>query len=397
MEPRSRAVDVLRGLAILLVLGRHMDPVPNSASSIVKVVLDTCRRGGWIGVDLFFVLSGFLISGLLFREYEREGRIAFRRFFVRRGLRIYPPYYTLLFTVVVFQTLRPEWVASVFFQTVSVRSLLAESLFFQNYSDYIVGYTWSLAVEEHFYLILPLILLLLSRLPSRDPFEYLWIVLPLLSLIILDLRVFNASEHAFSFQTHFFPTHLRIDSLMYGVLLAHYAQYRSERFAAVFGRQRVAVALLGSLVLVPAFVLDVNTNAWITTIGVSCFAFGSALLIGAFVAGRFPENCVTRVVAWVGSCSYSIYLWHGFGKILPERISAITGTTLSHVTSTVIYLAGSIVLGSVAALLIEWPALRIREAMCPSRRPLATNSDAIEEGDIKWVPDEKRINAVLHS
>ncbi len=81
MIHRNRSLDVLRGLAILLVLGRH-----NEYYSL-------WQRAGWIGVDLFFVLSGFLISGLLFSEYAETGTINLGRFLLRRGLKIYPAYY----------------------------------------------------------------------------------------------------------------------------------------------------------------------------------------------------------------------------------------------------------------------------------------------------------------
>jgi peptidoglycan/LPS O-acetylase OafA/YrhL len=81
---RLRQLDALRGVAILLALGEH------------RYVSDVWTRVGWTGVDLFFVLSGFLISGLLFNEHTRFGAIRFGRFFMRRGLKIYPGYYVLL-------------------------------------------------------------------------------------------------------------------------------------------------------------------------------------------------------------------------------------------------------------------------------------------------------------
>src|SRR5271168_36950 len=90
---RLRQLDVLRGVAILLVLGRHLDSVPTDAPGAIQSAFDLWMRAGWIGVDLFFVLSGFLVSGLLFREYARYGDVRAGRFLLRRGLKIYPAFY----------------------------------------------------------------------------------------------------------------------------------------------------------------------------------------------------------------------------------------------------------------------------------------------------------------
>src|SRR5271165_4056899 len=98
-EPRADgrvlSLDVLRALAVLLVLGRHMDLSPADVPGVMRGVAATWYRGGWIGVDLFFVLSGFLVSGLLFREYRRHNSLAVPRFLVRRGFRIYPAFFAL--------------------------------------------------------------------------------------------------------------------------------------------------------------------------------------------------------------------------------------------------------------------------------------------------------------
>jgi len=90
VNSRNRSLDVLRGIAILLVLGRHFNYFP------------LWRQAGWIGVDLFIVLSGFLISGLLFQEYKNTGKLDVRRFILRRGLKIWPSYYLLILATMLF-------------------------------------------------------------------------------------------------------------------------------------------------------------------------------------------------------------------------------------------------------------------------------------------------------
>ncbi len=153
---RNKRLDVLRCIAVLLVMLNHSEMWPRITHNF------------WIGVDLFFVLSGFLISGLLFSEYKKHNSIGFRRFFVRRGLKIYPAFYLfMLFT----------WAISgwVLHDRARAGRYLAEALFVQNYWQGVWDHTWSLGVEEHFYILLPILLLfLVRRSPGRrDPFRSL--------------------------------------------------------------------------------------------------------------------------------------------------------------------------------------------------------------------------------
>src|SRR5207249_3526564 len=131
---RLGSIDLLRGVAILLVICRHWNISP------------FLGHVGWLGVDLFFVISGFLISGLLFSENEKHGKVDFLRFFIRRGFKIYPLFYTLIgLTLLVYY----------FFDiSFSYKNLLPELFFFQNYFAGLYLHTWSLALEEHFYILL---------------------------------------------------------------------------------------------------------------------------------------------------------------------------------------------------------------------------------------------------
>src|SRR5689334_22927959 len=92
---RSLQIDMLRGIAILLVLGAHYVVVPSDLG-VFQPLADAWRRIGWAGVDLFFVLSGFLVSGLLFAEYQKKQNVDVRRFVIRRGFKIWPPYFACL-------------------------------------------------------------------------------------------------------------------------------------------------------------------------------------------------------------------------------------------------------------------------------------------------------------
>jgi peptidoglycan/LPS O-acetylase OafA/YrhL len=136
---RNLGLDLLRFVAVFLVLGRHLHLPPDASP-----ILDSWKRGGWVGVDLFFVLSGFLVSSLLFKEQIRTGSVDMWRFLIRRGFKIYPAFWCMLRFTLTVQNMQGT--------PPNTQTLLGELLFLQNYLGGIWPHTWSLAVEEHFYL-----------------------------------------------------------------------------------------------------------------------------------------------------------------------------------------------------------------------------------------------------
>ena len=144
---------MLRAIAVLLVIGSHL-----TWNAI-------WARIGWTGVDLFFCLSGFLVSGLLFRDYKASGQIHWRRFIIRRGFKIYPAYYTLLFASVIYFQIAGT--------PIRWKELWPDLFFVQDYTGGTWGHLWSLGIEEKFYLLLPLCLWLMVRKPQGEPFRRL--------------------------------------------------------------------------------------------------------------------------------------------------------------------------------------------------------------------------------
>ncbi len=340
---------MLRGIAILLVLGRHAPYVEQSK------YLNLWFRFGWSGVDLFFVLSGFLISGLLFAEYKRAGTINIKRFWLRRGFKIYPPFYALVCFLAVVSLFRTGRVP---------RALLGDALFVQNYLPHITDHGWSLAVEEHFYIVLPLFLVGLLRMfpKSNDAFR----VIPLTSIALttgcLAGRIAVASHNGLWNQIAY-PTHLRLDTLFLGVTLGYYSHFRS---LAV--RRPRLVLLCGLLLLGPAFVASGSRLSILTaTVGLTMISLGySCVLIWALGTPWMRA----RGLAWVGRYSYSIYLWHAI--IATFLKNSIGETRLSFA----IYLIASLVAGFVMMKLIELPLLRIRERLLPALAPVQQRVDA---------------------
>lgn len=148
MDMRNKRLDILRCIAVFSVMILHGNIWPFFG------------RIGWVGVDLFFVLSGFLISGLLFSEYKTRNSISFKRFFIRRGLKIYPAFYLFLFLTGILSRI-------VFRTHLQVTNYLHEIFFTQNYWQGVWDHTWTLAVEEHFYVFLPVLLLFLVKFSSN--------------------------------------------------------------------------------------------------------------------------------------------------------------------------------------------------------------------------------------
>lgn len=365
-EPRSRArrilgLDLLRALAVLLVIGRHLAPPGADCPYALRKPLQLWQRGGWIGVDLFFVLSGFLVAGLLFREYRRRGSLELPRFYLRRGLKIYPAFYVFLVLTMFTASLAglPPLATST--------SLASECCFLQSYIPGVWNHTWSLAVEEHFYLLLPLTLLLLARhgRGTDDPFRP---IVPLafgLAGLLLTLRLVTAWVRRYDPYAHLFPTHLRLDALFLGVALAYGYHFHGRALYRRLRPYRLGLVLGGVALLAPAFFVRLERSPWIYTAGLTQFALGSAALLIGVLLMRLRRG---RWFASLGAHSYSIYLWH-----MPVIVWALPllertlGWTLPEPARWLGAILGSVIVGVVMARLVELPVLRWRDARVPAR------------------------------
>lgn len=354
----TRAVwlDVLRGVAVLLVLGRHIEHPPELPEPL-QFLVGCWHRCGWVGVDLFFVLSGFLVSGLVFEEWRRTGKFAAGRFLIRRGFKIYPAFYVLWLLVFL-----DQWASNRGFDPAR---LLSEFLFLQNYWQAEWRHTWSLAVEEHFYLGLALLCWLRVRAGAggANPFlPIVWLGGGLLILCPL-LRWQASSAGTFELMRNLFPTHLRIDSLMFGVILSWLWTFQRGWLEPRVVPRRIELTILGVTLLVPTLVFSLEQDRWMHVIGFSHFALGGALLVlVAATARSIPPGIGVRAVAKIGFYSYSIYLWH-----LPvvRMLDATLTQKLGPNTWLLVYLASSIGVGIVLGRLIEWPALQLRDRWFP--------------------------------
>ncbi len=360
-------LDVLRGLAILLVLGRHF---PKEMSADSSMFLAIWHRVGWVGVDLFFVLSGFLVGGLLFGEFQRRGEIDIRRFLIRRSFKIWPSYaaYLAVAGLLLFLLEVPGNAAERGWET--FRALRANLLHIQNYAGTRYSHTWSLAVEEHFYLALPLLLLCMLWIRRRatdntQNFRFVPALFLTVAVLCLAGRVLAAWHWSqFSWRLHMAPTHLRIDSLFGGVCLAYFATFYRDQLLTL-QRLRLWMLFCGTICFAPALFLDVEATPFVYTFGLSFLILGSmALVCWAWLKGQQEQkgeaNPGLQVIGQMGIYSYSIYLWHApYCQELSVPLAQMLGVS-STVVLLAIYLAIAIVPGIVLFGLIEKPALALR-------------------------------------
>ena len=358
---RSATLDILRFVAVALVLGRHIDIYPAETNKYLNAFTGVWQRGGWVGVDLFFVLSGFLVSGLLFTEFQKRGSISPKRFLIRRGLKIYPAFYVLI-ALTAIDLLHSH---SLIFSR-----LIRELLFVQNYGYELWNHTWSLAVEEHFYLLLCAGLFLVVKFrKTLLPFDKLPIVFAGVAITCLALRLLIPVGPDTLYLRVLFPTHTRIDSLLFGVLLSYSAHFKPF---SISGKTRIALLMIFIAAYIPPFTWTLETTRFIYTFELSALYLGGGALLLA-VNGLESRSLPARGIAFIGSRSYSIYLWHMSMALWGVRLAQkLIGLHLNWYGYAAVYLVGSIMAGIVMAEIIEFPIIRLRDRLFPSR----SNSDA---------------------
>src|SRR5579864_5075699 len=279
-KSRNVQLDVLRAIAILLVLSMHLMLVHTPRWWEALIV-----NHGWAGVDLFFVLSGYLISGLLFAEFKKTGDIRFKRFAFRRAMKIWPPLYTLTLGTLAWRLYHD-------FSLKPFTPFLRDVLFLNSYLPGTYGQFWSLAVEEHFYILLPLCLFFMLRAAPRDenPFRAIPMVFMIVASLALVARIVTAvSFRSFDHFVHFFPTHLRIDSLMFGVLLGYYHHFHGVRLQHLIKDRLPFLFLASILLLAPCFIL-IGQNPFMYTVGFTLNYLGFGLLMLVFLQVALPAG-----------------------------------------------------------------------------------------------------------
>lgn len=302
---RIPGLDGLRAVAIVAVLLFHLDP--------------RWLPGGFLGVDVFFVISGFLITTLLVREHAREGRVDLRGFWTRRARRLLPALLVLVPSVILLaRVAESDLLVGIGRQSLGALTftsnwleIAAGSDYFHSTAPQLLMNLWSLAVEEQFYLVWPVVALVLLRLaPSSRARAGVAVALAVTSAVLMAVR-FDPSLGA---TRVYYGTDTHLMGLMLGAALAFAWAAPHRAWTSTPGWQRVRVPVVaGAAVVLVALVglLDEST-AFTFRGGILLASLATAVLVLGVIERPTPLRSVLDlpVLRWVGERSYGLYLWH---------------------------------------------------------------------------------------
>lgn len=324
-------IDALRAAAILLVILAHTVAAYGPTNWIAPL------QFGGSGVDLFFLLSGWLIGSQLYKEFRTYNNIDVKRFWIRRWLRTLPAYYAVLFATLAQQYITKE----------SVASPIPHLLFFQNYTDMTYfTISWSLALEEQFYLLIAPIVFFFHKFNNKIQTSCL-IILLLLPSVFRHLGWYESPEE----------THVRWDCCLMGVLLANVYHHHPKIWKKI-----VPFSLILLLVCVLLY-LSVFWTRWLPLYGM--FAQPSPLVLAIIFAG-FLIYAVNRpikklrfghtIIMHVSTRSYSMYLLHVEALAITKKL----GFDSNFFLFTVITIVLTMLLSEILFKFVEQPLLRKR-------------------------------------
>jgi peptidoglycan/LPS O-acetylase OafA/YrhL len=374
MKPSQRiaSLDVFRTLAILAVIGRHVHSHFLHDSTAPPGALDRVLGLGHAGVDLFFILSGYLIARIVLAELRATGRLFAPRFWYRRWMRTLPAYYVTLGGIAAIRAVSSSergWTA-----------FPSYLVFLQNYTNTITTFrfiwSWSLCVEEWFYLTLPVFLfVLLKAFRGCRPEVPLRALAGLAALVSVAARQWHYSEFVPGtpyaddpYWPSYLQTHCRLDGLAVGVFLATLPNPRPGRGVLV-AAVLAAVALAGL-----AWVLEPAPEAAEALAGVTEFFRFQQFAVLAGVFGTFVYSGLAyrdwagwRIpgAATLADLSYSLYLTH----VVALEVVAQGLKNVPLAAGFAVFVALAAAASLAIRYLVEVPCLRLRDRFDPFRGP----------------------------
>lgn len=294
-------LDGLRGAAILAVMIFHAGA--------------PFLRGGFIGVDVFFVLSGFLITSLLISEFDRYGSVSLKNFYIRRALRLAPALISLLivFCLASFAVLDEEKANSNYKDAlISLAYLSNWARAFSMHPPDFLGHTWSLSIEEQFYIVWPIILLMLLRASEKR--HHVVAIAAAIALLSWAFRIY-LSINATPPERLYNGLDTRADALMVGCTLGVMLSSGlvSENAKNMLQKLLVVIAPLSVACLIAFSTLVHWRDPNMYYFGFFIVEILTAVLVLDILMN--PQSIIRKLLAmrwlvWVGSISYGLYLWH---------------------------------------------------------------------------------------
>jgi len=293
-------LDGLRGISILLVLLLHFGL--------------SYSTGGFLGVDIFFVLSGFLITSLLVQEWNTRGAISLKKFYIRRALRLMPAVFAFMIGTGVyaflFLTREQAWLT---YQGILLTLSYVSNWVFA-FSDTVksgpLGITWSLAIEEQFYLLWPLTMVLLLKLRVKQR------VILLMTVFTIVLVAFHRKillESGVRIERLYYGSDTRADALLIGCLVALLLAWNVLPGNDLFRWIMKGVAALGAVLILYLVTTTTSQDLFLYAGGFTLVSISvGAILI---VLMLWPPTLVLTALRfqplrWIGKVSYGLYLWH---------------------------------------------------------------------------------------
>ena len=353
---RLPGLDLLRAIAVVWVMLFHSFLIGGLAPAFKSI-----ERYGWMGVDIFFVLSGFLIGRQVLAPLARGERLSFGDFYARRGWRILPAFTVVLAIYLAF----PHWRESDGMAPWWMFGTFTFNLFVDYATQASFSHAWSLCVEEHFYLLFPALAVFMAKRPSFAKFVGLCVFVVVAGIAVRTGTWLHDDatqpERAWFVEDLYYPTWCRLDGLLAGVVLAVIAVFRPATWERLLHRGNVFL-VLGVIGMALAFWLfPQRTGLMANAIGWPVLSWSIAALV---IAGASGHSVIGKRAlpgaAWIAAMSYSLYLSH---KLVFAAVDRAWGDALAGqgVATFAVYAVATLAGGAALHYAVERPFLRLRE------------------------------------